>query len=164
MDFPLTEEAHWVILRDNATSKAEKQTVDRISELFGFEVDGEVVEINRDSFGVGFELTAPDISTGRQNLDVFPTYHESRPSMSYKCTATKLNGRFYDMAFEEFSEQEFRHVFRVCAPVYHKFLSDLEKKGMYIREINDVNGYKELETTTEYVEEIQEKKEDTQIS
>jgi hypothetical protein len=62
------------------------------------------------------------------------------------------------MEFEGFSRQEFRHVFRVYAPVYHKFLSDLEKKGMYLREISHVNGYKELETTTEYVEEIQEER------
>lgn len=163
MVLPLTKEAHWDILEGTAKEEAQEDTIERISELFGFDVDGEVVEVNRYHLGVGFELTAPNISTGKESVDAFPPYYEDQLSLSYKCTPISINARFRDMVFETFSNQEFRHVFRVSSPVYHKFLSDLEEQEVYIRKISDMRGYKNLDTTTEYVKEIREKNDKVQI-
>lgn len=126
---------------------AEQETVKGISEVLGFPVKGEVVDVHRNSFGVAFDLEA-DID---DEVKVFPDWSlPSDKSSSYMVKkAGSRTGYDGSESVEELAENSYRHRLLIREGMGRGLGDHLRSKGIVPEREFTSDGLQVLEWTSE---------------
>lgn len=158
---PMSKDQHWKLLNSRSETarfqRIESQVIDNLEELFGFRIEGSVDDINKRSYGVGFDLTGvmnEGSESVERHINVFPKYGDD---LSYWVTASRIPSTDGEKTLEVFrNEFSFNHYFRLSRGVMPIVLERFRNRGIFIDEIQSANiaTIKKVTTSETYIENI----------
>lgn len=160
----MSESQHWKLLNNEQDSQifesVESEIIENLQQLFGFELCGNVVNVNFQDYSVGFDLEAKKHENSGykgplSNQEIFPKY-DTRNKLSYWCGATKIKNTDSGVDLETFSDFSFEHNFRFTSYITPIIMHRFRQNGVYVEELKNTQPVtmKKIVTSEGYIEKM----------